>query len=142
MECLRKTREALKEIQKQLLPFLRDLGVDSCDSGVEKEEPAKPLSTANNEKVIQASMAVALAMGTLRYMGARLRGLDQGRKSDDPLRQELNNMRKRMVTLQKKLDASKKKAIKADETMKRKNDDKQDTKETSPEPATKRRKGV
>lgn len=92
--------------------------------------------------MIQASMAVALAMGTLRYMGARLRGLDRGRKPDDPLRQELNTMRKRMVALQKKLDQQ----SKTKETLKRKTgaeNEKEAKKEeeASPEPAAKRRKG-
>ena len=45
-------------------------------------------------------------MGTLRYMGARLRGFDQGRKKDDPLRMELDAIRAKLVEL-KKLKASK-----------------------------------
>lgn len=47
-----------------------------------------------------------VAIGTLRYMGARLRGLDQGRKKDDPLRMELDKIRSKLVEL-KKLQAIK-----------------------------------
>lgn len=46
-----------------------------------------------------------MAIGTLRYMGARLRGLDQGRKKDDPLRMELDKIRAKLVEL-KKLEAA------------------------------------
>ena len=42
---------------------------------------------------------MALAMGTLRYMGARLRGSDVGRKKGDPLRIELDKIRGLMVSL-------------------------------------------
>ena len=39
-------------------------------------------------------------------MGARLRGLDEGRKKDDPLRMEIDKIRSKLVEL-KKLQASK-----------------------------------
>ena len=38
-------------------------------------------------------------------MGARLRGLDEGRKKDDPLRMELDKIRSKLVEL-KKLQAT------------------------------------
>lgn len=47
----------------------------------------------------EAEAAVALAMGTLRYMGARLRGSDVARKKGDPLRTELDKIRGLMVSL-------------------------------------------
>eukprot|EP00956_Cyclotella_meneghiniana_P003153 scaffold3852_cov71-Cyclotella_meneghiniana.AAC.9 len=53
----------------------------------------------------EAQAAVSLAIGTLRYMGARLRGLDEGRKKDDPLRMELDKIRSKLVEL-KKLQAT------------------------------------
>ncbi len=46
-----------------------------------------------------------MAIGTLRYMGARLRGLDEGRKKGDPLRVELDNIRSKLMEL-KKLEAA------------------------------------
>mgnify|MGYP005840697751 CR=1 FL=1 len=113
IDALCKTREALKEIKKQLEPFLLELSVEDITENDDLVEgSSKKFSRSqkqeNKKKAVTASMAVALAMGTLRYMGARLRGLDQGRKADDPLRKELNQMRKLMVTLQKRLDESKK----------------------------------
>ena len=127
IEALRKTRDALNEIEKQLKPFLRDLTGDADGSAPDAQDKVK---------TAQASMAIALAMGTLRYMGARLRGLDQGRKPDDPLRKELNSMRVMMRNLQKKVDASKEKKK---EATKRKADEKSE-KEPPREPASKRRK--
>ena len=46
-----------------------------------------------------AMAAVALSLGTLRYMGARLRGHDVGRRKGDPLRAELDGMRSALVSL-------------------------------------------
>ncbi|KAL3822576.1 hypothetical protein ACHAXA_007687 [Cyclostephanos tholiformis] len=47
----------------------------------------------------EAEAAVALAVGTLRYMGARLRGSDVGRRKGDPLRVELDGLRAALVSL-------------------------------------------
>jgi soluble cytochrome b562 len=137
IDALTKTREALEEIQKQMRPFLRDLMGENAEQDDEIDEEEEKIKTA------QASMAIALAMGTLRYMGARLRGLDQGRKQDDPLRKELNNMRKIMRDLQKKIVESKEKAA-----TKRKANDYGDnstkqstpTKHSAEEPASKKRR--
>jgi hypothetical protein len=84
LEGLKKTGEALQEIKKQLKPF-----VDRLDS-------------AEGKGLAQAQAAVALSLGTLRYMGARLRGLDQGR--NDALRQELNEMRRVLTAVEKLKD--------------------------------------
>ena len=86
LEGLEKTKKALTEIKKQLKPF-----VDR-------------LETAEGKALAQAQAAVALSVGTLRYMGARLRGLDQGRKADDPLRKELNEMRRVLTEVEKRKD--------------------------------------
>lgn len=83
LKGLEKTGKALVEIKKQLKPF-----VDR-------------LETAEGKALAQAQAAVALSVGTLRYVGARLRGLDQGRKADDPLRQELNEMRRVLTAVEK-----------------------------------------
>lgn len=83
LEGLEKTGKALIEISKQLKPFIAKL------------------ETAEGKALAQAQAVVALSMGTLRYMGARLRGLDQGRKPDDPLRQELNEMRRVLTEVEK-----------------------------------------
>jgi hypothetical protein len=83
LEGLEKTGKALIEIRKQLKPFIAKL------------------ETAEGKALAQAQAVVALSVGTLRYMGARLRGLDQGRKSDDPLRKELNEMRRVLQEVEK-----------------------------------------
>lgn len=80
-------QESLANIRKELKPFVRKLDSD------------------NPEEKAQAQSVVALSIGTLRYMGARLRGKDQGRAADDPLRQELDQMRKVLVALEKKRKA-------------------------------------
>jgi Skp family chaperone for outer membrane proteins len=80
-------KESLTNIRKELKPFVRKLDSD------------------NPEEKAQAQSVVALSIGTLRYMGARLRGKDQGRAADDPLRQELDQMRKVLVALEKKRKA-------------------------------------
>lgn len=137
VEALQKTRDALKQIQKQLLPFLRELSENGPEreiSVASKESSVKDPDVMRRGKIAMASMAVALAMGTLRYMGARLRGLDQGRKSDDLLRKELNDMRKLMVTLQKKIDESKKQ----DNNSSKRRSNKKEM--SSPSPAKRRRK--
>ncbi|CAB9525979.1 expressed unknown protein [Seminavis robusta] len=142
LDALEKTRESLKEIKKQLLPFLRDLVGESSENA--GESVSRPLTEDEKEKRAQASMAVALAMGTLRYMGARLRGLNKGRTADDPLRKELNNMRQLMVTLQKKLDetkekkeAPKRKAVEEEKTVEA---TQKPTAEPTQKPEAKRRK--
>jgi hypothetical protein len=105
LDALRNTRDAIQEIQVQLQPFL--------------EVAEKESSTAMQRA--QAQAAIALSLGTLRYMGARLRGVDQGRNKDDPLRQELDQMRKLLVALQKKQQHEEEKQQKRDELSKQLN---------------------
>lgn len=107
LEGLQQAQTALEEIQEHLQPFVRRL----------------QSSTATRQQRAQAQAVVALGMGTLRYMGARLRGLDQGRSPDDPLRQELNQMRKVLVSLEqksKKTNAAKQSHSKSDDDDKKK----------------------
>jgi hypothetical protein len=85
LEALKKTTEALKGINAKLQPVLQKLN----DNDFDKNKP-------------EAKATVALSIGMMRYMGARLRGLDQGRKPDDPLRKELNNMKKVLAEIKKK----------------------------------------
>ena len=63
------------------------------------------MSEMNVHRCAEAQAAVALAVCTLRYMGGRLRGLDVGRKKDDPLRMELDKIRGALMSL-KKLESS------------------------------------
>ena len=94
---LRKTVDALKEIRKQILPFLRVIESSENDDDGDDDSKHDPHTLA------EARAAVALAVGTLRHMGARLGGRGGGGTGDknDPLRLELERMRKMLVTLRK-----------------------------------------
>ena len=100
---LRKTVDALKEIRKQIQPFLRV--IESSDGGDNDDGTSSATSSSKHDAhtVAEARTAVALAVGTLRHMGARLGGRGGGGSGDknDPLRLELERMRKMLVTLRK-----------------------------------------
>jgi len=122
IQALEKCNDAIQVIREKLKPLLKVLEEDTA--------------TAKQRAMAQA--AIALSIGTLRYMGARLRGLDQGRKHDDPLRQELNHMRKLLVQLQKKQqEAEEKEEQKSDE---KKENDGSKRKSDTPSKSTKRRR--
>ena len=97
---LRKTVEALKGIRKEIRPFLQV--IENADRG--NGEASGAGGGIDQHTLAEARTAVALAMGTLRHMGARLGakagGIGSGRKND-PLRMELDRMRKVLVTLRK-----------------------------------------
>lgn len=125
LDPLHKTLQSLKEIRSALLPFLRLLKDDddssktldsspttktNKSSNKKRSRPGNDSSESNEESTTtqltpnrraEAEAAVALAIGTLRYMGARLRGLDRGRKKGDPLRMELDKTRGMLVALRK-----------------------------------------
>lgn len=82
LESLEKTGNALVEIKKQLKPFV------------------KRLETAEGKALAQAQAAVALSVGTLRFMGVRL----LGETPDEKLRQELNEMRRVLTAVEKLKD--------------------------------------
>ena len=88
LDALAKTEKALRDIHIHLKPFLHIL---SPESGI--DDP---------NRIGVAQTAVALSLGTLRYMGNRLRGSSQGKNPKDPLRLELNRMRQTLVQVQKK----------------------------------------
>mmetsp|Transcript_28654 Transcript_28654/g.57680 ORF Transcript_28654/g.57680 Transcript_28654/m.57680 type:complete len:186 (+) Transcript_28654:79-636(+) len=127
LQPLNKTLHALKEIRSSLLPFLKLLRDDddvkkTADEKKKKDGSISSSSSKNKtplkqqltpHKRAEAEAAVALAMGTLRYMGGRLKGLDKGRKKGDPLRKELDQIRGLLVSLRK---------IESEEEMKQKND--------------------
>ena len=102
---LRKTRNALREIRRHLIPFLKLL--DRNANGVGKEEGRGSTSSGGKDGKIddhtlaEARTAVALATGTLRHMSARLGGKVGGGDAgkNDPLRLELEKMRKMLITL-------------------------------------------
>jgi len=100
---LRKTSESLQQIKQSLTPFLNLL--DKYHNQ-EQDSKAKAKANANanaktnefdKQQIVEAESAVALAMGTLRYMAHRLKGEERGKKNNDPLRMELDRMRKTLV---------------------------------------------
>jgi hypothetical protein len=103
IDPLHKTIESLKEIRSALLPYVRLLNASGRkrkrhDDKIIDEDALCTTSLLPHQRA-EAEAAVALAMGTLRYMGARLRGSDVGRKKGDPLRIELDKIRGLMVSL-------------------------------------------
>jgi hypothetical protein len=112
LDALQKTDRALQDIRLKLQPFLAALeshadnsNMNNSSSNTIQQKPTRSLALSQT--------AVALSLGTLRFMGARLRGLDQGRKADDPIRKELNHMRKLLVTLQGTQSKQAKQKVKA-----------------------------
>jgi hypothetical protein len=89
LASLEKSKEAVSVIKKKLLPVLKQLTDDKF-----------------GEATGRARASVALSLGMMRYMGTRLRGLDQGRKSDDPLRKDLNNIKRVLASATKKHKAA------------------------------------
>ena len=118
LQPLHKTLIALKEIKSSLLPFLKLLRDDdnahkSADEKNSSKNETHSKQQLTPHKRAEAEAAVALAVGTLRYMGSRLKGLDRGRKKGDPLRKELDQIRGLLVSLRK---------IESEEEKKKKND--------------------
>ena len=124
LQPLHKTLHALKEIRSSLLPFLKLLQDDAdAQQSADDKKRNNNISSKNEtstkkqqltpHKRAEAEAAVALAIGTLRYMGSRLKGLDRGRKKGDPLRKELDQIRGLLVSLRK---------IESEEEKKKKND--------------------
>jgi hypothetical protein len=91
LDALKLTKEALVGIRQRLKPVLQRLTDNECE-----------------ETTSEAQTTVALSIGMMQYMGARLRGLDKGRKPDDPLRKELNNMKRVLAEIKKKHSTQKK----------------------------------
>jgi len=89
LTALEKSKEAVSVIKERLLPVLQRLSDDTF-----------------GEATGRAQASVALSVGMMRYMGARLRGLDQGRKADDPLRRDLNNIKRILANTTKKSKAA------------------------------------
>jgi hypothetical protein len=85
--ALTNTKQAISQIQSKLEPVLQRLRNDTFEDDL----------TTN-----QARATVALSIGMMQYMGARLRGLDQGRNADDPLRKELNKMKKVLAEIKQR----------------------------------------
>ena len=101
LTALEKSKEAVLVIKERLAPVLQRLTDDTF-----------------GEQTGRAQASIALSIGMMRYMGARLRGLDKGRKSDDPLRKDLNNIKRVLAKTMKSTKAIKmtKKTSEVDKT--------------------------
>ena len=97
LQPLQKTHESLQQIKTALTPFLtllHEYHHQSSDSSQIKQ--------FDKQEIAEAEAAVSLAMGTLRYMAQRLKGQGQSsknkkKKQKDPLRLELDKMRRTLV---------------------------------------------
>ena len=94
---LKRTIDAIKQIRITLVPFLRLLDRQKTDSLRDIQNTIS--QNLDQHQVAEAEAAVALAVGTLRYMAARLNGQSKGKKTNDSLRMELDKMRKTLVLL-------------------------------------------
>lgn len=99
IDALEKSKEAASAIKERLVPVLQRLADDNF-----------------GEETGRACASVALSIGMMRYMGARLRGLDQGRKSNDPLRKDLNNIKRVLANTMKAQKGTKKTTESSKET--------------------------
>jgi hypothetical protein len=106
LAALKKTHEALKKIKETLEPFL-DLLNDHRHQKRGTNESSSSIENTSKKielfQITEAEAAVALSIGTLRYMALRLKG-QKSLTSDgknDPLRIELDKMRKTLVELKK-----------------------------------------
>jgi hypothetical protein len=102
---LKKTSESIKQIKKTLTPFLKLLDKYYNQSSLDKRKEF------DIQRIAEAEAAVALSIGTMRYMAFRLKGQERGKKKNDPLRMELDKMRKALVqvkSLRKEDSADKK----------------------------------
>lgn len=103
LAALKKTHEALKKIKESLEPFLdllnkyRQQQYSSIESSNIVGNTSKKIELF---QITEAEAAVALSIGTLRYMALRLKGQKSSGKND-PLRIELDKMRKTLVELKK-----------------------------------------
>ena len=91
LQPMKRTNESLKQIKATLTPFLTLL------DKYHNQTSDSSKSNFNKQEITEAEAAVALAMGTLRYMAHRLKGQAKGQKKNDPLRMELDKMRKTLV---------------------------------------------
>ena len=95
---LKRANGSLQQIKQTLTPFLNLLdkyhNQSNNNTGINNEQNSHKF---DKQKIIEAESAVALAMGTLRYMAHRLKGEERGKKKNDPLRMELEKMRKTLV---------------------------------------------
>jgi hypothetical protein len=114
---LQQTHESIVRIKQTLDPFLSILRNYHCKCNnkdkikKKNDKQSKPAVensrkeiqsswTVDYHKIIEAEAAVALAIGTLRFMAFRLKGQVRGKKRNDPLRMELTKMKEMLSQVQ------------------------------------------
>eukprot|EP00979_Chaetoceros_neogracilis_P001111 scaffold197_cov268-Chaetoceros_neogracile.AAC.26 len=90
---LKRTNGSIQQIKHTLTPFLNLLD--------KYHNSEKTSQTFDKQQIVEAESAVALAMGTLRYMAHRLKGEERGKDKNDPLRMELDKMRRTLVQVKR-----------------------------------------
>ena len=129
----------MKVIAESLLNFIESVDEDfrreddAFSEQIPGLEDTKPTPHSTSQKAL-AQAAVALSIGTLRVMGSRLRGIEAGRKADDPLRVELNRIREALAKARKNYSEQRKKKSEQEEA-----DEKKKATETKPSSGTKRK---
>lgn len=93
-EPVERTIKSLKTIREELAPFLKILQEEHNRDSFGSNEP----SPVDPQQLAEAEAAVALTLGTLRYISSRL----SGKKVDAGLKMELDKMKKVVVRLMKK----------------------------------------
>ena len=94
LESLEKVKSALRQISKSLSPYLSYLQHHNESDGQSSNEKEKYRA--------EIEVSISLAIGTLKYMAARLKGCNV--KPGDPLRLELDNIRKILKQVKKGRD--------------------------------------
>ena len=103
---LQKTKDSIDDIQKKLqlvLDHLKEKTVTTgSDDNNDNDENNNTGDSSTELEMSEIYATLALSVGMMRYMSARLRGLDQGRSKDDPLRKELDNMKRVLAEVKKR----------------------------------------
>lgn len=139
---LKKTYESLKKIQETLIPFLelvnRYYQQQKEINGGGGSLLSKDTDSVQGKKIelfqiTEAEAAISLSVGTLRYMAFRLKGQKSDGKND-PLRLELDKIRKTLVELRKlkkKISSSKNDSTSTSSPSPKKKDEKNSTSVTN-----------
>ena len=108
LQPLQKTQKAISKIQQTLQPYLNLLQTYQNAHSKRKASSSSTTTATTNQRiptlhqVTEAQAAIALSIGTLRFMAARLKGqTNRGTMKGDALRLELDKIRTTLVELRK-----------------------------------------
>jgi hypothetical protein len=104
INALQKANDSLKGIKETLIPYLQllDRYHRQQQNAISNENEGNG-SKIDRYQITEAETAISLSIGTLRYMALRLKGMksSNGSTKNDPLRMELDKIRKTLVELKK-----------------------------------------